>query len=88
MSNEFSHIIEHPWAHVSYWKGDCAVDKTIADHCEVIVPGHRHTMFSFELPRQRYECEKLLRMLQQAFERGKAHKSAEIGKMFKDLVNL
>lgn len=50
--------------------------------------GGGYPMFTFEMPRQRHELEKMERLMLECYERGKIDRGIAIGKMVKGLIAL
>ncbi len=58
------------------------------DRIELMGKHKSYPSLSFEMPRQRFELEKVEQMLAVAYERGKSDQRAAISKLLKDVIGL
>jgi hypothetical protein len=90
---ENKHCIETPWADCYHYKQgeehvrSCGV-KDAPNRVELMPHSKRYPTLSFELPRQKYELEKVITMMHEAYQRGSSDRGKSIGKMLKDLCAL
>lgn len=96
MDNENNpHRVQTAWSDRSYWREidgekyitSCGVNDN-PTRCELRpVGGHGgYPSIDFELPRQRHELGKVDRMLEMAYQRGRADNRRELGKLLKGLI--
>ena len=86
---ENKHCDELPYADKYYYKDNRACgSQDDPQRVEVYPPHRKYPELAFELPRQRYELEKVLRMLEAAYERGRRDQKAAISKLLKEVIGL
>lgn len=88
------HRVNTKYSQKVYWTRSeeegyiCAGDELNCTQVELRPLYAGYPTFTFEMPHQRYELEKMERFLAECYERGKIDRSVEIGKMMKELIAL
>ncbi len=74
-----------------HYKGNaCCGAKENPDRVTICAPGNSQSypQLDFELPRQKYELEKVQRLMKAAYERGKTDNRTALANMLKELIAL
>lgn len=83
------HYVHTEYSRKVFWKNGVACGRDDDPDRVELSPGRRnYPTLDFALPRQKYELEKVERMLEVCFEEGKAAQRAAIGKLMKELISL
>ncbi len=83
------HCTETEYSCRYHYNGNtCVGAKDPHDRIELIGRHRRYPSLTFEMPRQRYDLEKVEQLMQGAYERGKADNRSAISKLLKELIAL
>lgn len=81
------HYERSAWSTKIYWKDGHACGRDDGPTRVELREAHKgYPTLSFEMPRQRHELRNVDLLMQYAYERGKADRSVEVGKLLKDLI--
>lgn len=89
-SSDNPHRLTSPFSERAYYAGNtaCGCNDEECTRIELTPSRATYPELTFEMPRQRYELEKVERLMAIAYEHGKAIRGAEIKQMLKDLIGL
>lgn len=88
------HRVHTEYSQKIYWTKSeleghlCAGNETNCTRVELCPRYGGYPTFTFDMPRQRHELEKIERLMLECYERGKVDRGIAIGKMMKELIDL
>ncbi len=86
---ENKHCTETEYSCRYHYNGNSAAGvKDPHDRIELMGKHKRYPSLSFEMPRQRFELEKVEELMKCAYERGKSDQRAAISKLLRDIIGL